>query len=206
MDIIDNYNRLSLGKYLDILAIDKSEMEDLDKQVAILSILSDLPEEEILHLPITEYKEMVQRASFLQGLDDNNKHLVAKKYKIDSWELIPCTDFRKMETCQFVDFRTFAPAYDSKMAELLSTLLVPKGHRYNEGYDIIELQNALRQSMSVTEAVSLCAFFLTWSRDWIASSQNFCERELKRRGTPEMKETLKRAEMLLTGNGDGSQM
>ena len=41
MDIIDNYNRLTLGKYMEIQAVSNDEsLEDIDKQVQILSILT----------------------------------------------------------------------------------------------------------------------------------------------------------------------
>ena len=39
--MIDNYNKLTLGQYQEILAIQNNEsLEDLDKQVGTLSILS----------------------------------------------------------------------------------------------------------------------------------------------------------------------
>ena len=58
--MIDNYKSLPLGKYLDICQVCKDEsLEEIERQVKILSILSDMSEEEILHLPIPKYKEMV---------------------------------------------------------------------------------------------------------------------------------------------------
>lgn len=174
MGIIDNYKSLPLGKYLDICQVCKDEsLEEIERQVKILSILSDMSEEEILHLPIPKYKEMVVASRFLEDVD-KNRHKAARLYIVGNWKLLPTMDYRKMETAQYVDFQTFAPMVETHMAELLSCLLVPVGCRYNEGYDILEVQQALKDNLSVTDALSLSAFFLTRYRNLIKDSLNSC--------------------------------
>lgn len=210
MDIIDSYNKLTLGKYMEILEVSRNEsLEDIDKQVQILSILTGVAEEEILHLPIQDYKELVVKSGFLDP-ENINYHPVAKKYILGKFELIPCRDFRKIETCQYIDFQTYAPDLDKYLVEFLSVILVPKGHRYNEGYDILEVQQAIREEMSVSDGVSLAGFFLTWCRKSIKDSLNYSKQEAMRiKDKTKREEILKRIEeqeRLLETNGDGSQM
>ena len=210
MDIIDNFNRLTLGMYQEIQEISRNEsLEDIDRQVQILSILTGVAEEEILHLPITEYKELVVKAGFLDP-SNINYHPIAKKYLVGKFELIPLRDFRKMETCQYIDFQTYAPDLDNHLVEFLSVILVPKGHRYNEGYDILEVQKAIRDGMSVSDGVSLAGFFLTWCRRSIQDSLNYSKREAMRiKDKTKREEILHRIEeqeRLLQTSGDGSQM
>ena len=146
MDIIDDYNKLSLGKYIEIQAISEDEsLEEIDRQAQILSVLTGVSENEIIHLPIVEYKGLVSRTAFLLNYKDIKYRNVAKKYILGKWELIPVRDFRKIETCQYIDFQTYAPDLDKHLVEFLSVILVPKGHRYNEGYDILEVQQAIRE-------------------------------------------------------------
>ena len=177
MDIIDSFNKLTLGKYMEIQEVSRNEsLEDIDKQVQILSILTGVAEEEILHLPIQDYKELVVKSGFLDP-ENINYHPVAKKYILGKFELIPCRDFRKIETCQYIDFQTYAPELDKYLVEFLSVILVPKAHRYNGGYDILEVQKAIREEMSVSDGVSLAGFFLTWCRKSIRDSLNFSRQE-----------------------------
>lgn len=210
MDIIDNYNKVTLGMYQEIQAVSKNEsLEEIDKQVQLLAILTGESEEEILHLPITEYKELVVKAAFLAP-ENITYHPVAKKYIVDKWELIPVTDFRKLETCQYIDFQTYAPDLDKYLVEFLSVILVPKGHRYNEGYDILEVQKALRDNMTVPDGVSIAGFFLTWCRRSIQDSLNYSRKEAMKIKNKEMREKIlhriKEQEKLLETSGDGSQM
>lgn len=210
MDIIDNYNRLTLGKYMEIQAVSQDEsLEDIERQAQILSILTGVAEEEILHLPIVEYKELVARAAFLNP-ENISYHPVANKYLVGKFELIPVKDFRKLETCQYIDFQTYAPDLDKHLVEFLSVILVPKGHRYNEGYDILEVQSALREEMSVSDGVSLAGFFLTWCRKSIQDSLNSSKQAARRikdkTKRMEILHKIQEQERLLETNGDGSQM
>ena len=210
MDIIDNYNRLTLGQYMEIQEISRNEsLEDIDKQVQILSILTGVAENELLHLPIQEYKELVLKSQFLNP-DNINYHPIAKKYILGKFELIPCRDFRKIETCQYIDFQTYAPDLDKFLVEFLSVILVPKGHRYNEGYDILEVQKAIREEMSVSDGVSVAAFFLTWCRKSILDSLNYSKREAMgikdKTKREEILGKIREQERLLQTSGDGSQM
>ena len=179
MDIIDSYNKLTLAQYQDIQAVQKDEsLEDIDKHTRILSILTGVPEDELMHLPITEYTELSAKAQFLSA-EGFKAGRMAKKYVIGGMELIPVTDFRKLETCQYLDFQTYAGDLDKYMAELISVLLVPKGHRYNEGYDIIELQESIRQEMSVADGATIVGFFLTLCERSIEDSLNYSKRMAK---------------------------
>ena len=178
--MVDNYDDLTLGKYMEIQAIAKQEgLEEIDRQVQILAILSGKYEEEILHLPIGEYKRMVEKASFLSA-PEMNYHPISKKYILGGFELYPVRDFRKLEAGQYVDFQTYAPDLERYLVEFLSVILVPKGHRYNEGYDVMEVQKAIREEMSVTDGISLAGFFLNWCRQSILNSLNFSKQEARK--------------------------
>lgn len=208
MDIISDFNRLNLGKYMEIQAVSQdSTLEDIDKQVKIISILTGMEEEEILHLPIVEYKGLVEKTAFLNP-DDISYHPIAKKYILGGFELVPVRDYRKLETCQYIDFQTYAPDLDKYLVEFLSVILVPKGHRYNEGYDIIDVQKAIRDEMSVSDGVSLAGFFLTWCRRSIQDSLNYSRQEAKRIKDPKKREEIlariAEQETLLRTSGDGS--
>ena len=210
MDIIDSYSKLPLGLYQEIRGVSQNDaLEEIDKQVAILAILAGVPDEEILHLPITEYKELVLKSAFLNP-ENITYHKVAKQYVVGGFELVPVTDYRKLETCQYIDFQTYAPDLDNRIVEFLSVILVPKGHRYNEGYDILEVQKAIREEMSVADGLSIAGFFMTWCRKSILDSLNSSKQEAMRIKDKEMRakilHQIEEQERLLETSGDGSQM
>lgn len=205
--MIDNYNDLMLGQYLDIQAISNdASLEDIDRQAQILSILSGIDAQEILHLPIGEYKDMVAKAAFLSA-PEIPRRLVAKSYKVGAFTLYPVKDYRKLETGQYIDFQTYAPDMEHHLVEFLSVILVPKGCRYNEGYDILEVQEALREEMSVLDGITIAGFFLTWCAQSILSSLNFSKQEAMRIKDKTKREKIlqeiARQERILSPNGVG---
>ena len=68
----------------------------------------------------------------------------------------------------------------------------PKGKKYNQDYDIVELQNVLRRCLSVADALSLYAFFFVQFRQSIKDSLIFSkEAAMKLRDPEKRKRVLK---------------
>lgn len=167
--IIDNYRDLTLGKYEEILRICEEEMPEVDRRVAIIAILSGLTEDEVLHLPLPTFTDYSARSHFIERpCPDNLIPGVARSYQIGGRVLLPVTDIRKITAAQYIDFQTFAQDREHKVVELLSCFLVPRGCDYNEGYDVVEIHDAIREEMSVAEAIALLAFFF---KGWLVSTR-----------------------------------
>ena len=205
MKIIDNYRSLPIGKYLEIQELSRDESIDaLDQQVKTIAILTDMSEDEVLSLPIMEYKSLAAKTKFLEK-DYDGKLQVAKSYGLNGMELVPVKDITKITTAQYVDFQTFSKEGDKYFVETLSTLLVPKGKHYNEGYEITDVHKAIKENLSVADFLSLSAFFLTkWVKS-IKDSQIYLEQEIRRIPNKTMRENLmKQMEQIHSKiNGDG---
>ena len=209
---IDNYRDLPLGVYLDILDANSDESRDeVEKQAATLALLSGMTEKAVLDLPIADYTALVRKASFIYHPMPRIPR-AARSYKAGAFTLRAQTDLRKITAAQYIDFKTFAPEGDARLVELLSVILIPDGCSYNDGYDIAEVQDAIRENISVEQAVSLAAFFLTRFAALIRSTRTSLSRLEKRERNPERKARVKEqmarltaeTEALLTGLGAGS--
>ena len=157
--MIDNYKDLKIGKYLEILEACKAGGDELETQVTLIAALSGKTETEILNMPISEYSALARSASFLTKAPELPEK-PAKAYEVGGFRLVPVMDAGKITTAQYIDFQTLAKQKDSKVVEILSCLLVPEGKRYNEGYDIADVHKAIREEMSVADAMGTYAFFL----------------------------------------------
>lgn len=179
IDIIDNYRDLTIGLYMDILTINAdNSLEEIDRQVKTIALLAGMSEDEVLDLPIPEYKALSLRASFLESPATDLTSRIAKTYRVGAFTLIPTTDIRKLTTAQYIDFQSFhSQGMDSHLPEILSCLLIPEGKHYNAGYDILEVQKAIRENLSVADAVGLYAFFLTSSGKSLRDILTFCKAE-----------------------------
>lgn len=206
--IIDNYRNLPIGKYLEILSLSQDESVDaLEQQVKTISILTGLPEDDVLALPITKYKELAGKTKFLENGYDG-KLQVAKSYGLGGMELIPVKDFAKITTAQYVDFQNLSKEGDQYLVETLSTLLIPKGKKYMDGYEIEDVRQAIRENLSVADVLSLSAFFLTKFVKSIKDFQTYSIKEIQKIPNREMRQKLmeqmqEAMEIHSKTNGDG---
>lgn len=210
--IIQSYRELPIGDYQDILALCKDEsLEELDRQVKILSILTKMDEDTLLNLPIQEFKVLTSRMGFLEKDLPSKVTRLEKSYKIGKFELVPVTDMRKVITAQYIDFQSFHQAgFENHFVEILSCLLVPKGKKYNQDYDIIEVQDAIRRNLNVHDAASLYAFFIFSCRESIKDMLTFSLQETQKIKDKEKREKIqgqiKDQIHLLETSGVGSPM
>ena len=181
-DCIDNYRDLPVGKYEEIVRLCNEEMTEVDRKVAILSVLTGKTEDEILHLPLPVFTEYSAKSRFLEReCPENLIPGVSKVYHLGGFVLLPVTDIRKITAAQYIDFQTFSAQKETRMVEMLSCFLVPKGMDYNEGYDVLEVHQAIREEMSVAEMLALIAFFFGRFIKSIHRMQTYSMRALKKK-------------------------
>lgn len=192
MKIIDNYRKLPIGKYNEIVKLCETEMDEVDRKVKIVGILTGLTDDEVLALPLTEFTECCAKAKFIDlPCPETLIPSVSKSYPVGGFNLVPVTDMRKVTTAQYIDFLSFSKDKEHNIVEMLSCFLVPKGMDYNEGYDILDVHNAIKEEMSVAEVLALLAFFFgSWTRS-LHSTLSYSERMARR-----VKDNGKRAMMM----------
>jgi len=203
--MIDNYQALTLGRFMEIDAVLRSDADELEKQVEIIAILNDLPADEVLALPLADYVRMAAQTAFLR--EPCKPAQIAEGWRYDN--LVPTADFRKITTAQYIDFQTFSKDFPATLPELLSVFLVPEGNSYNEGYDVRKVQDKVR-SLPLPDALGLSAFFFGRFLELTTDSLTSWAEDMKRAGNKTQKETIaaKIAEVrrLLQGAGVGLPM
>lgn len=207
MKIIDNYRKLPIGKYNEIVKLCETEMDEVDRKVKIVGILTGLTDDEVLALPLTDFTECCAKAKFIDlPCPETLIPSVSKSYPVGGFNLVPVTDMRKVTTAQYIDFLSFSKDKEHNIVEMLSCFLVPKGMDYNEGYDILDVHNAIKEEMSVAEVLALLAFFFgSWTRSihsTLSSSERMARRVKDKGKRQMMMERI--AELRSTISGVGS--
>jgi hypothetical protein len=212
---ITSFATLPVGTWLEILKVNEDPArDDFDKQAGTIALLNGLTERQVLALPVPEYRELARQAEFL-GVIPERIPRAASSYKVDGYTLTTALDMRKITAAQYIDFQTFLPEGEKRLVELLSVALVPKGETYNDGsYDIAEVQRAIRNDLTVEQALSLIAFFMNRLAGLIRSTKTSLSRLTRKEKDKEkaaamkarMDELQRTTENLLRIAGAGSPM
>lgn len=207
-EIIDNYRDLPYGKYEEIVRLCETDMTDVDRKVAVISVLTGKTEDEVLRLPLDTFTRYSAATRFLEAeCPENLIPAVSKSYPVGGFVLVPVADMRKVTAAQYIDFQTFAEDRDHRAVEMLSCFLIPRGCDYNDGYDVLDVHRAIRDGMSVATVLSLLAFFFKSWVESIKAIRTSLKREARRIRNPERRAAMLTAIAALRDSltaGDGS--
>ena len=174
-----SWTYLTAAQYWDIYDILNSGNPDLNKQVQLVSLISGLEESQIWELPIEEATDLINQLSFLEDfkLLDNFK---PKSIKVGNLELKLIQDISKLTYAQYVDFQNYIQEpLRTNYYKVLSVFMVPKGSKYNEGYDLLDIQALIRENLTWQQVQSLLAFFLNKLVSLIVNSLTYCQLQMK---------------------------
>ena len=181
-----SWGEVTLADYERIMkVVYDTDLSDAEKDVALISILTDKPEDEIWQMPVSDIKMLEVELLFLTSDFTYPKTINFKRIKIGDWECEVLPDLNKMTYAQFVDYQTYIRDTDESgisprnKAEILSVFFIPKGKKYNDGYDIVELQKAIKENVSIMVYNSVWFFFLRKSESSLSSTATSLASKMK---------------------------
>lgn len=156
-----SYKDINLKEYKKIVEINNRELDsDLEKDIAVLSVLLDTTESEMYNLPIVELRSLIEQINWVYRYEFKPTGKMVNKLKIDGIEYIVNPDLNSFTVSQYMDFQNFWDKRSERMGNLLAVFIVPKGKKYNEGYDVIELADRLEEIFTLDDWNNVCFFFL----------------------------------------------
>lgn len=184
--MINNYKDLTLEKYIELYELDIHGMEEIDIQSNIIAILSDMTVDDVLDLPIPQYKKLAQQTAFLTAQPQVKARKINRIY-INGKEYNVLDKIEKMTTGQYIDYQTYLKKNDVKMLPyILSCLIIPSGEKYGDTDTIEQIKQ-----MTVEEALTISNFFMNKSLTLIKGTLRYLEYMMKRKMKKVKEETLK---------------
>ena len=198
--MINSYENMSVGKYLQIRALAKKEMEDVEMQVSVISILNDMSEDDVLNLPLEKYSAYARESNFLMN-PPTPKAECPKKLVINGNKYYVMKDMKSCKTAQYIDYQTFMKEKDpdAKMAEILAIFIIPEGKTYGEGYDIADVVNEIKEHLPISKSINRTLIYLgLMMKIWKRKAKTEEQKKMMEEAERKMKEL-----MSLYGDGAG---
>lgn len=170
----NDYSNLPIGKYYEILDICNSDLSKIEKDLAVIAVLLDVTEDEVYKLKPEEVYELQQQLKFLsKPAKDAKKKFKKLKIADKTYRIVSKLD--ELNIGQYVDFQfNWNKDYLTNLPQILSIFLIPEGCKYNEGYDIVEVQQAIKDNLSIEAALNIAFFLRRKSVDLIKSRLLYC--------------------------------
>ena len=185
-----DWNNVSIQKYYELKdIIEDPDQDDITKNVRLVAVMLDKDEQEIWDMELSEAGNYIRALSFLDKFEiprNPSMNITLPGYRIEVMK-----DVTKINMAQYVDYQNFIrmPLRES-MDKLLSIFLIPKGKKYNEGYDIIDLQKTIRENLSFRVAEGLLGFFLRKWGESLVRSLDYYRKAAEKEENPQKKKEM----------------
>lgn len=194
--MITSYKEMTLQMYEHLSKIAESDTDDIEKQIQMVSVLTGKTTKEVEDLPISEYHSLAKKTVFLMR-EPAVEQIKSNTVKINERAYVITNDVTKITTAQYIDFQEYMKQ-GKNLANVLSTLLVPKGEKYGEA-DFLEVKKDIER-LPICTALGLNAFFLQRFAKLIANTLHCSISTLTSEGEKtKAKELIQWWERLATG-------
>ena len=184
-----NWTDVSLRQYNDIkqIFLEVGYTEE-DRIILLINILFGV---DALKLKTSELNSYVSQLNFLNTTPPKMK--IRSTYKLGQNTYILKKDLKDFKVCQWIDFQNFLKngSDTDNYSNLLSVFFLPEGEtEYAENYNIEEVRQDINNNLSIADANSIAAFFLTYQRALLIRSLLYTRKKVLK--TPMNREQKKK--------------
>lgn len=177
--IAKDWNEMPLGiwqKEQEILR-DK-DTDAVDKNVRLVALMYGISEDEAYNTELSEFGDMLDGIGWLsnQPVVPN----VAPAYNLNGNPYIVTLNPQKVTTAQYIDYKSFNPDNPSTVHLILSTVMIPSGHSYNDGYEIEDVQRDILEYLRVPHALAIVRFFFQYYKKLTLNSLQYLKKTLRK--------------------------
>lgn len=176
-------------KLKDIKELQTINQEDvLQKNVQLLSILCECEEDEIINLKLTDFNKLINQIEFLNTMPKVN---VYDYYEINGNVYQVNRNIKEMTTSQYIDFQTLMDGDREKnLPNILAIFLTPKGKKYCDGYDVVNVIEDIHNHLSIVDARSIMFFFILQYQSLTKVMLTYSIKEMKRTARKQKSEKI----------------
>ena len=180
------WNDISYRQLLDIR--EAANVEDENERVC--AIMAAVFDEDVLDLDLKDFTLKCKELQFLQKPIPNDLHV--KNIKVNGREYYFDGLLGNITTAQYIDFQTYQKNEDEQ--KTFSVFIIPKGHKYNDGYDMEQVFNDILD-IPVPVLFSASFFFSRQFELFIKIFRRYSIKQMKKLGLP--KEAMENLEKVV---------
>lgn len=183
MRIINDWGDITLRQFNRLVELQKEP----DTTNKIIEYLYDVPNAEAL--PLTQYMAYVNGLNkFIADPVSKAKVSRSATYTVNGRCYALDINLAALTTAQYMDFTNYQKQGD--VAGMVSTVLIPEGHKYNDGYAIDEAKEDILD-LPVTACFGIFNFFRRSSAALLKTTLRFLSRKARKAMTAEQRQALK---------------
>lgn len=133
------------------------DLTDIEKNLELIAYVFNLDEDDLYDMDLSTIHKYTNELEFLNEFKPD----YAKEPKIKhigDYEVGVDYHLSKFTVAQYIDFMAEINSGEPDIARLCATILIPKGNKYNDGYNLEEFIEQIEQELNILDAESLVFF------------------------------------------------
>lgn len=161
--MIRSYDNLTIGKWQQIVALNTTDLDHLDKGLELLKILTSHDEATLLQMEISIFKKLLSDTAFL---NESYKGKAVDSFTIDGVKYNINWRVNEKTAGQFIDISKLTESKDlinSNLHRLMAIICIPEGEKYDG--NIEERAQLFSEKLTMDIVFPITAFFLkVWEK------------------------------------------
>lgn len=164
-----SWKDITIAEYYKLLKINELPVED--REPKLVAMLCDVDEDDINKMDFGEFNEIRSgmNTKWLKNFEVNEEKKIKTIKLKDKTVLNVEYSIYKFSVSQFIDLDSYKGTKDCSIEQLLSILAVPEGHNYCENYDVVELQERIKNEVDIKTGLYIINF---WTASMLKSYEN----------------------------------
>lgn len=177
-----NWYDVTLFQFTKLQELVKIEDED-ERMISIAELILG---NDVSDLPLSEFAKELKKLKFLNEPIPEVK--LPKKIELNGRKYYVDCLLGNISTSQYVDFNNHSKTND--MSKMLSVFFIPEGHKYNDGYDMLEVFNDMND-LPIPVVQSASFFFGRQYSTFMKIFRRYSIKQIKKTNLPkEAKENM----------------
>lgn len=157
--IKNNWDEITWREYEQIEQILNTDIPSDYKAIHLVSVLTGKSVEEIEKLTVTQFTQLAEHLKFLETEPETHTHQF--EYTVNGREYDFKGKIDEITTAMYIDYRAYMNEEDKDVIKLMSVFMIPKGHDYNDGYDMEQVMSDIGD-MCWLDVRAVAFFFRVW--------------------------------------------
>ena len=150
-----------------------------DEEERVIVIAEIILGTDVIFLPLKDFKEQVKRLDFLK--EEIPNPIPPKSFEICGRKYFTDCLLGNISTAQYIDFINHSQTND--MAKILSVFIIPEGHKYNDGYDMLQVISDIND-LPIPIVNSIAFFFERQLNKFMEIFQSYSIKRIKKMNLP----------------------
>ena len=185
--IPESYKDIMLGQYMEFISTDFTSLSPITKMTRILSILSDIEEEQILKLNLPQIQELIEDLTWLEKQPTPK---FKKVIEIDGVKYGSIPQMNLIKVGEYIDIENYIENFNGNLHNILAVIYRPiKKYKTDDDYIVEDYDSTdaqIRADMFLTkfnteDAIGASLFFWNGVEEYLANITGYLEGERRER-------------------------